>query len=330
LVLGAGGFIGAHLVTRLVRGGMWVRGVDLRHPPFARSEAQDYVIGDLRDPVVAREVCRAPDGGGFDEIYQLAADMGGADYIFTGAHDLDILSNNGRINHNVVDACRFTPPGRVFFASSACVYPRACQSDPDRIACGEEMAVPADPDSPYGWEKLMAEEVFLALWRGTGIPVRIARYHNIFGPACAWNDGREKAPAALCRKVAAAPEGGCVAVYGDGEQRRSFLDIEEALDGTLRLMRSEVTAPLNIGSAETVSIAQLVRTIAGIAGKRVRLVFEADKPTGVRARTSDNSRIAATLGWQPSQPLETGLRRLYPWVAAQVAASARCRPDAAA
>ncbi len=330
VVLGAGGFIGQHLVARLVDAGIWVRGVDLALPAFAPSRAHAFVRGDLRDPQVCARVLESPDGGGVDEVYQLAADMGGADYVFSGRHDFAIVSNSGRINHNVAAACAVRPPGRVFFASSACVYPRASQADPARIDCREDMAYPAEPDSPYGLEKLMAEEIYRQLGRETGIPVRIARYHNVFGPHGAWNDGREKAPAALCRKVAKARDGGVVGVYGDGSQRRSFLDIGEALAGTLAVMRGPDPEPFNVGSAETVSIAGLARLIAEVAGKRVRLAFEPDKPTGVRARTSDNTRIAAQLGWWPQEPLRDGLARLYPWVAEQVARSERACVDSAA
>ena len=319
VVLGAGGFIGQHLVARLVDEGVWVRGVDLAPPAFAPSRADDFVVADLCEPQACAQVLESPDGGGVDEVYQLAADMGGADYVFSGRHDFSIVSNSGRINHHVAAACAARPPGRIFFASSACVYPRANQADPERIDCREDMAYPAEPDSPYGLEKLMAEAIYRQLGRATGIPVRIARYHNIFGPHGAWNDGREKAPAALCRKVARAPEDGVVGVYGDGRQRRSFLDIGEALDGTLAVMRGTDPAPFNVGSAETVTIAGLANLIAEVAGKRVRLAFEPDKPTGVRARTSDNRRIAARLGWWPSEPLRDGLARLYPWVAARVA-----------
>jgi len=319
VVLGAGGFIGQHLVARLTAEGAWVRGVDLGPPAFAPSRAHAFVRGDLRDPDVCARALIAPDGGGFDEVYQLAADMGGADYIFTGANDFAIVSNSGRINHNVAAACAARPPGRLFFASSACVYPRGTQADPDAIDCREDAAWPAEPDSPYGLEKLTAESLYAALQRETGSAVRIGRYHNVFGPHGAWNDGREKAPAALCRKIARAPDGGVVGVYGDGTQRRSFLDIAEALTGTLHVMRGPDPAPFNIGSAETVSIAGLARLIADVAGKHVHLAFEPDRPTGVHARTSDNARIAARLGWQPSAPLRDGLARLYPWIAEQVA-----------
>lgn len=319
LVLGAGGFIGQHLAARLAAEGTWVRGVDLGPPAFAPSQAHDFMPGDLREPAVCARALTAPDGGGFDEVYQLAADMGGADYIFTGANDFAIVSNSGLINHNVAAACADRPPGRLFFASSACVYPRGTQADPQAIDCREDAAWPAEPDSPYGLEKLQAESLYTTLRDATGIAVRIGRYHNVFGPHGAWNDGREKAPAALCRKIARAPEGGTVGVYGDGTQRRSFLDIGEAITGTLHVMRGPDPAPFNIGSAETVTIAELARLIAEIAGKTVELAFEPDRPTGVHARTSDNARIAERLGWRPAAPLRDGLARLYPWIAEQVA-----------
>ena len=319
LVLGAGGFIGHHLVWRLVAEGFYVRGVDVRYPAYSPTPAHDFVLADLRDWAACARVMDAGGGRGFDEVYQLAADMGGADYVFSGDHDFAIVTNNTRINQNLALTCARIVPGRIFFASSACVYPRGCQNDPGAIDCREDAAYPADPDSAYGWEKLFAERMFAALAQEAGVPVRVGRYHNIMGPECAWNDGREKAPAALCRKVARTPDGGTIELYGDGEQRRSFLDIDEALEGTCRLMRSAVSEPLNIGSDEMVRIADLAKMIAGAAGKRVRLALDPGKPTGVRARTSDNARIFDRLGWRPHRPLHEGLARLYPWVAEQVA-----------
>lgn len=319
VVLGAGGFIGQHLVHRLVAEGNWVRGVDLGPPAFAPTAAHAFWTADLRDPAACLAALTGPDGGGVDEVYQLAADMGGADYVFSGRHDFAIVSNSGRINHAVAHACSLRPPGRLFFASSACVYPRTSQCDPAAIDCREDMAYPAEPDSRYGLEKLNAESVYAAMAEATGIPVRLGRYHNVFGPQCAWDNGREKAPAALSRKIARAPDGGTIGVYGDGTQRRSFLDIDEALTGTLLVMRGPDPRPVNIGSAETVTIAELARLIAEVAGKRVHLAFERDRPIGVAARTSDNTRMAECLGWSPSAPLRDGLARLYPWIADQVA-----------
>jgi GDP-D-mannose 3', 5'-epimerase len=316
LVLGAGGFIGSHLVKRLKQEGLWVRGVDLKYPQFSQTDADDYIIGDLRDP----QICRSVIDRRFDEIYQLAADMGGAGYIFTGDNDADVMHNSALINLNVLEACQRRNNKGIFYSSSACMYPQYNQEDPDHPTTAEDSAYPAAPDSEYGWEKLFSERLYLAFHRNYGMQVRIARYHNIFGPEGAWNDGKEKAPAALCRKVAAAPEGGEIEVWGDGQQTRSFLFIEECLEGTLRLARSDWTGPVNIGSEEMVTINGLAQLIMRIAGKRLRL-RHVPGPQGVRGRRSDNRLIAKGLGWAPASRLEEGLRRTYPWIAAQVAQS---------
>jgi len=318
LVCGAGGFIGHHLVRRLKREGFWVRGSDLKFPRFSATEADDFVVGDLRDPYFVRQVIDRR----FDEIYQLAADMGGAGYIFTGEHDADVMHNSATINLNILNAAHQRNNKRLFYSSSACMYPEYNQLDPDNPNCAEASAYPAAPDSEYGWEKLFSERLYLAYARNYGVEVRIARYHNIFGPEGSWNDGREKAPAAICRKVAMAHDGGEVEIWGDGKQTRSFLYIEECLEGTLRLMRSNFKGPVNIGSDEMVTIDRLVDIVAGIAGKSVRK-RHIDGPTGVRGRKSDNCLIREKLGWSPSTALVDGLRPTYEWIRAQVMRNAR-------
>lgn len=309
LVCGAGGFIGAHLVRRLKAEGAWVRGVDLKPPQFRDSEADDFVLGDLRDPALARAVIDRR----YDEIYQLAADMGGAGFIFTGENDADIMHNSALVNLNVLEAVRRFGAGAVFYSSSACIYPRANQHDPARPNCAEASAYPADPDSEYGWEKLFSERLYLSHARCHGLAVHIARYHNIFGPEGIFDGGREKAPAALCRKVAMARSGDAIEIWGDGMQTRSFLYIDECLEGTLRLTRSDWPGPVNIGSEEMVTINQLALTIADIAGKAVSLRHVAG-PLGVRGRNSDNALIAQRLGWKPSRGLTAGLEATYAWI----------------
>jgi GDP-D-mannose 3', 5'-epimerase len=315
LVLGAGGFIGGHLVRRLRQEGHWVRGVDLKPHDYSPSSADEFIIRDLRDPEQCGDAIDQP----FDEVYQLAADMGGAGYIFTGEHDAEIMSNSALINLNVARTCRRREVGRVFFSSSACVYPQENQTEAETPVCAEHTATPANPDSDYGWEKLFSERMFLAFARNYGMKVRIARYHNIFGPAGAWDNGREKAPAALCRKAAEAEDGGEIEIWGDGRQTRSFLYIDECLEGTLRLMRSDFAGPVNIGSEEMVSINRLAEMIADIAGKRLRL-RHIPGPQGVRGRCSDNALSRAALGWEPTQPLRVGLAHVYQWVEQQVKA----------
>lgn len=316
LVCGAGGFIGSHMVTRLKQEGFWVRGVDLKFPEYAATDADDFVQGDLRDQDICREVVDRK----FDEIYQFAADMGGAGYIFTGEHDADVMHNSATINLNMLEACRRRNCRRIFYSSSACIYPAHNQEDPDNPDCTEASAYPAAPDSEYGWEKLFSERLYLSGLRNYGMECRIARYHNIFGPEGTWTGGREKAPAALCRKVAEAVEGGTIEIWGDGLQTRSFLYIDECLEGTLRLMRSAHTGPLNIGSEEMVSINELAGLIMDIAGKRLEVVH-IPGPLGVRGRNSDNRLIKRTLGWAPSRPLCDGLQETYRWIEAQVAAT---------
>jgi GDP-D-mannose 3',5'-epimerase len=317
LVCGAGGFIGSHLVKRLKAEGFWVRGVDLKFPEFAETAADDFLLGDLRDP----SICRAVTDRRFDEVYQLAADMGGAGFVFTGDNDADIMHNSALINLNMVEACRNRNIRRVFYSSSACMYPEHNQLDPDNPMTAEDSAYPADPDSEYGWEKLFSERLFLAFHRNYDMEIRVARYHNIFGPEGTWTGGREKAPAALCRKVAQARPGGEIELWGDGSQTRSFLYVDECLEGTLRLTRSDWTGPVNIGSEEMVSINQLAQMIMDIAGKRLS-IRHIPGPTGVRGRNSDNRLIRQELGWEPTEPLVRGLERTYAWIEEQVRAAA--------
>jgi GDP-D-mannose 3',5'-epimerase len=313
LVCGAGGFIGGHLVKRLKKEGFWVRGVDLKFHEFAETEADDFVIGDLRDAAF----CRAVVDRRFDEVYQLAADMGGAGFVFTGENDADIMHNSATINLNMLDACHKRTVKRIFYSSSACMYPAYNQEDPDNPNCAEDSAYPAAPDSEYGWEKLFSERVYLSYQRNYGIQVRIARYHNIFGPEGTWEGGREKAPAALCRKVAMANQGGEIEIWGDGKQTRSFLYVDECLEGTLRLMRSNYTGPVNIGSAEMVTINGLAKMIMTIAEKPLA-IRNISGPLGVRGRNSDNRMIQERLGWAPQQPLVKGLKTTYGWIQQQV------------
>lgn len=313
LVCGAGGFIGSHLVKRLKKENMWVRGVDLKYPRFAETHADDFIVGDLRDPYV----CRYAVDQRFDEVYQLAADMGGAGFVFTGANDADIMHNSALINLNMLEVCHKRNIKRIFYSSSACMYPEHNQLDPDNPNCEESSAYPANPDSEYGWEKLFSERLYLAFGRNKGMEVRIARYHNIFGPEGSWNDGREKAPAALCRKVAEAPSGGEIEIWGTGEQTRSFLYVDECVEGSIRLTRSNWTGPVNIGSEEMVTINQLAKMIMEIAGKE-QSIKNISGPLGVAGRNSDNRLISEMLGWKPSEPLINGLRQTYPWVAEQV------------
>ncbi|MDG4720123.1 MULTISPECIES: NAD-dependent epimerase/dehydratase family protein [Thalassospira] len=313
LVTGGGGFIGAHLVSRLKREGFWVRAVDLKYPDFSETDADDFVIGDLRDQAVCSRVIDRR----FDEVYQLAADMGGAGYIFTGEHDADVMHNSATINLNMVDACLKRNIKHVFYSSSACMYPAYNQEDPNNPNCAEDSAYPAAPDSEYGWEKLFSERLYLAFNRNHNMECRVARYHNIFGPQGTWEGGKEKAPAAICRKVAEAQGGGDIEIWGDGNQTRSFLYIDECLEGTTRLLRSPYNGPFNVGSDEMVTINQLVDMVSHIAGKKLHK-NHIPGPLGVRGRNSDNRLIAETLGWKPSSPLVKGLEKTYAWVEEQV------------
>ena len=295
LVCGAGGFIGCHLVKRLKHDGFWVRGVDLKFPEFSETEADDFAVGDLRD----QNFCRAIVDRRFDEVYQLAADMGGAGYIFTGEHDAGLMHNSAMINLNILDACHKRDTRKIFYSSSACMYPAYNQEDPLNPKCAENSAYPAAPDSEYGWEKLFSERLYMAYRRNYGMRTYIARYHNIFGPEGTWTGGREKAPAAICRKIAMARDGEDIEIWGDGEQTRSFLYIDECVEGTVRLLRSNFAGPVNIGSQEMVTINQLVDIVADLGGKRIGKKH-IPGPLGVRGRNSDNRLIREELHWAPS------------------------------
>jgi len=337
LVLGAGGFIGSHMVKKLRSEGYWVRGVDLKSPEFSKTEAHEFIIGDLRDFHFV-ERCLKFKGpyanfykfisdkyiDTFDEIYQFAADMGGAGFVFTGENDADIMHNSATINLNVLEAQRKlndlkdVNKTKIFYSGSACMYPEYNQLDPDNPDCREESAYPAAPDSEYGWEKLFSERLYFAYNRNYGIPVRVARYHNIFGPEGTWEGGREKAPAAICRKVAyLSQEGGTIDVWGDGLQTRSFLYISECIEATRRMMESDFIGPVNIGSEEMVTINQLVDTAAKVAGKKVEKNY-IDGPLGVRGRNSNNDVIRRELGWDYSQTLEEGILKTYTWISDQI------------
>ena len=310
LVCGAGGFIGLHLVKELKRQGHYVIGVDLKFPEYDLTEADQFHIQDLRDPAVTQVLVE-----GVDEVYQLAADMGGAGYIFTGDNDADIMHNSATINLNVLDAMRRHKVKSVFYTSSACMYPAYNQTDPDNPLLAEDSAYPAAPDSEYGWEKLFSERLYMSYARNYGMRVRIARLHNVFGPLGAWNNGKEKAPAALCRKVAMAED--IVEVWGPGVQTRSFLYIDECIEGINRIMAGEYDRPLNLGSERMISINDLVLLIARLAGKQVT-IQNIDGPLGVMGRNSDNNLIKHVLGWAPKDTLEYGLNKTYDWIDAQL------------
>jgi len=315
LVCGAGGFIGSHLVKRLKREGLWVRGVDLKQPEYSPTAADDFVVGDLRD----QDLCKAVLDRPFDEVFQLAADMGGAGYIFTGEHDAEVMHNSAQINLNMLHYGTVAKIGKIFFSSSACIYPERNQLDPNNPNCAEDSAYPADPDSEYGWEKLFGERMYLAYQRNYGANVHIARFHNIFGPEGSWNNGREKSPAAICRKVAMAKDGGEIEMWGDGTQTRSYLYVDECLEGVRRLMDSDFAGPVNIGSEEMVSLNQLAEMVMEIAGKDLS-IKHIEGPLGVRGRSSDNRLIKEKLGWEPTTKLIDGLTVTYRWIEKQVEA----------
>jgi GDP-D-mannose 3', 5'-epimerase len=312
LVNGAGGFIGSHLVKRLKSEGFWVRAADLKRPEYSETTADEFVVGDLRDPEVVAGVV-----SGIEDVYQLAADMGGAGYIFTGEHDAAVMHNSSLVNLNTLHLGVEAGVKRFFYSSSACIYPEFNQMDPNNPICTESSAYPAGPDSEYGWEKLFSERLYLSYMRNHGVQVRIGRFHNIFGPEGTWDGGREKAPAALCRKVAQASDGGEIEIWGDGMQTRSFLYVDECVEGVRRLMESDFTGPVNIGSEEMVTINQLAELVMQAAGKKLN-IRHIKGPLGVRGRNSDNRLIFERLGWRPSRPLREGLEKTYAWVATQV------------
>jgi GDP-D-mannose 3',5'-epimerase len=324
LVLGAGGFIGSHLVKKLKSLGYWVRGVDLKTPEFSETEADDFIVGDLRDPHLVSTVMFSPNQksetdieNSFDEVYQLAADMGGAGYIFSGNNDANVMHNSALINLNVVHESMKKSIKKVFYSSSACMYPAYNQEDPNNPKCSEESAYPAAPDSEYGWEKLFSERLYLAYARNYGLKVRIARFHNIYGPEGTWNNGKEKAPAAICRKVCYAKNSDVIDIWGDGEQTRSFLYIDECIDGVLRLMESDFEGPVNIGSDEMVTINKLVELAKSVGNKDIN-INHIDGPLGVRGRNSDNTLIFEKLNWRPNYPLKLGIEKTYKWIFEQI------------
>jgi GDP-D-mannose 3',5'-epimerase len=324
VVLGAGGFIGSHMVKRLKSENFHVVGVDLKKPEFAETEADLFVVGDLRDPELVAKVI----GPDIDELYQFAADMGGAGFVFTGENDADIMHNSALVNLNVAHECIKKKVKRVFYSSSACMYPEHNQLDPNNPNCTEDSAYPADPDSEYGWEKLFSERLFLAFARNKGLDIRIGRYHNIFGPEGTWDGGREKAPAALCRKAALAKEGESIEVWGPGNQTRSFLYIDECIEATIRLMRSTFVGPVNIGSEEMLSINDFAKMAITVSGKNLD-IYNIDGqdfidkyghkcPIGVNGRNSDNTLYFKKLGWKVSQPLIEGMKKTYEWINKQI------------
>lgn len=338
LVCGAGGFIGGAMVKRLKEEGHWVRGVDLKYHEYfdIRTVADHFVVGDLRE----RSVCDRVVDDSIDEVYQFAADMGGAGFIFTGEHDADIMHNSAMINLNMTEQCIKKKVDKVLYSSSACIYPEYNQMDPDNPKCTEDTAYPADPDSEYGWEKLFSERLWLASARNYGLNVRVTRYHNIFGPEGTWRGGREKAPAALCRKVAMCNDGESIEVWGDGLQTRSFLYIDECIEATRRLMDSDFAGPVNIGSEEMISINDFARmaidisqknlSIRNIYGEEFERLYGYPCPVGVRGRNSDNALIGEKLGWRYSMSLREGMEKTYNWIeqqALQLAQASRVEPS---
>tara|TARA_A100001015_G_scaffold52144_1_gene57278 strand:- start:52 stop:1020 length:969 start_codon:yes stop_codon:yes gene_type:complete len=315
LVCGAGGFIGGHMVKRLKNEGYWVRGVDIKEHEFSDLPVDDFILGDLRDPYVVANALNTQ----LDEIYQFAADMGGAGYIFTGEHDADVMHNSAMCNLNILNEAVRQGVGKIFYSSSACIYPESIQMDPNNDGLKESFAYPAGPDSEYGWEKLFSERLYLAYQRNYGIQVYIARFHNIFGPEGTWCGGKEKAPAAMCRKVAEIEEGGEIEMWGDGKQTRSFLYIDECLEAVLRLVKSNFSGPINIGSDEIISINGLAEMAADIAGKNIS-IRHVEGPTGVRGRNSENSLIREKLRWAPGRTLREGMESTYAWIEQQVKA----------
>jgi GDP-D-mannose 3', 5'-epimerase len=320
IVMGAGGFIGSHMVKRLKSEGFWVRGVDLKHTEFSETHADDFVIGDLRDPKVVEKVIEKD----MDLLYQFAADMGGAGYIFTGDNDANVMHNSGLINLNTVHESLKKGVKKIFYSSSACMYPAHNQEDPDNPMCAEDSAYPAAPDSEYGWEKLFSERLYMAFARNYGLNIRIGRFHNIFGPQGTWDGGKEKAPAAMCRKAILCDENSSVEVWGDGLQTRSFLYIDECIEAVQRLMKSDFTDPVNIGSEEMVQINELAQIAIDLSEKDIKInnlqgeAFEEKYgfpvPEGVRGRNSDNKLFKENIGWEPNYPLDKGMKHTFEWI----------------
>lgn len=308
LVCGAGGFIGGHLVNRLKSEGYWVRGVDLKENEYGNMNADEFIIGDLRDHRICESVTE-----GMNEVYQLAADMGGAGYIFTGDNDAAVMHNSALCNLHVLEASRLAGVDKIFYSSSACMYPEYNQKDPNNPKCSEDSAYPAMPDSEYGWEKLFSERLYLSYNRNHKMEVRVARFHNIFGPQGTWDGGKEKAPAAFCRKVAQAENGSEMEVWGDGLQTRSFLYIDECVEAVRRLMESDFIGPVNIGSEEMIAINDFAKMVIDISGKDIK-IKNIPGPEGVRGRNSDNKLYHDKLGWAPSQPLREGMEKTFAWI----------------
>jgi len=326
LVCGAGGFIGGHMAKRLKEEGYWVRGVDLVPNEFMNMEevCDEFIVGDLRDTALVSRVVFGPNQtsetdkqGSLDVIYQFAADMGGAGFIFTGDNDADIMHNSAQINLNIAHEAMKKNVKKVFYSSSACMYPEYNQMDPDNPKCSEDSAYPAAPDSEYGWEKLFSERLYFAFARNYGLNVRVARYHNIFGPQGTWTGGREKAPAAFCRKAAMANDGEAIEVWGDGSRTRSFLYIDECIEATRRFVDSDFEGPVNIGSEEMITIQNFAKMAINISGKNLA-INNIDGPLGVHGRNSDNDLFREKIGWEPTQPLKEGMEKTYAWIAQQI------------
>lgn len=324
IVMGAGGFIGSHMVKRLKKEGYYVKAVDLKNPEFSETEADNFIIGDLRDPKLVADIIDSD----YDELYQFAADMGGAGYIFTGENDANVMHNSAIINLNVAHECVKKGVKKVFYSSSACMYPAYNQEDPDNPKCNEDSAYPAMPDSEYGWEKLFSERLYFAFNRNYKLNVRVARFHNIFGPEGTWDGGKEKAPAAMCRKAALAENGGSIEVWGDGKQTRSFLYIDECIESVRKLMESDFMGPVNIGSEEMISINNFAQMAIDISGKNISIyniegeAFEEKYgfpcPVGVKGRNSDNKLFEEKVGWAPNQPLLEGMKKTFEWINSQI------------
>lgn len=311
IVLGAGGFIGSHVVKRLKKENFFVRAVDLKYPTFSETLANEFILGDLTQEETVKSVLSIENG--FDEVYQLAADMGGAGYIFTGENDANVMTNSCLINLLVCKYANNYKARSVFYSSSACIYPEHNQLDPDNPNCEESSAYPANPDSEYGWEKLFSERLYLAYQRNYGLNVHIARYHNVFGPEGTFEGGKEKVPAALCRKIAQAKDNDEIEIWGDGKQTRSFLYIDDCIEGTIRLTRSNFSGPVNIGSEEIISINDFAKMIIKISGKNLR-IKNVSGPLGVRGRKSDNRLIKEKLDWAPGSMLLEGITKTYEWI----------------